>query len=454
MSEHDGVTLCSIRWSEVFPWLGTLRSFRLAVPLRVLALGAAGLLLMLLGWSVIGGIFSGSEQAGELWKSQFGTASAWGVIDQAVPTEHAPPVWSSPATVGQPALPGWWHFGDDPFTGTWLQLSRPVWQIFAGVYEPGRPVQPVSLAALLCWVLSALWGLAVWAFFGGAISRIAAVQLACDEQVGWGASLRWAASKWLSYFGAPLFPLAGVVLAVLPLLVAGWIMRLDVGLLLAGLLWPLALVGGLVMALLLLGLIFGWPLMWATISVEGTDTFDALSRAYAYVFQRPLRYLLYAVLAAVLGLLGWLLVENFAAAVIWLGLWGAGWGAGALREEAIRSGDLSGMGGGGVALVGFWAGLVKWLAVGYFYGYFWTASTLIYYLLRRDVDGTEMDEVFLEADQSEKQFNLPPLATETAAAPPAAETAAPGASPETPAKPQAAMSGDGPESPAKPPAAG
>jgi hypothetical protein len=426
MSEHDGVTLCSIRWSEVFPWLSTLRSFRLAVTLRVLVLGAAGFLLMLLGWAVIDGIFSRSEQAGQLWQSQFGAASPWGVIDSAVPTDRAPPIESSPVAVGRPASPGW-HF-DDPFLGTWLQLSRPVWQVFAQV--------TVSPAALLCWILSALWSLAVWAFFGGAISRIAAVQLASDEQVGWGASLRWAASKWLSYFGAPLFPLAGVLVVVLPLLVGGWIMRLDVGLLLAGLLWPLVLVGGLVMALLLLGLIFGWPLMWATISVEGTDTFDALSRAYAYVFQRPLRYLLYAVLAAVLGWLGWLLVENFAAAVIWLSLWGASWGTGALRETAIRGGELQGMGGAGVALLTFWAGLIKWLALGYFYGYFWTASTLIYYLLRRDVDATEMDEVFLEADQGEKQFNLPPLAATDAAAPQAADTTKPGDGPET-AKPPA-----------------
>jgi hypothetical protein len=429
MSEHDGVTLCSIRWSEVFPWLSTLRSFRLAVTLRVLVLGAAGFLLMLLGWAVIGWMFSGSKLGDPLSPSPFGTASLWGLVDSAVPTDHVPPVWSSPVAVGDPKSPR--YMG--PFGGTWLQLSRPVWQVF----KEDR----VGLGALVCWVMAALWSLAVWAFFGGAISRIAAVQLASDEQVGWGAALRWAASKWLSYFGAPLFPLAGVVLLVLPLLVGGWIMYFNWGLLLAGLLWPLALVAGLIMALLLLGLIFGWPLMWATISVEGTDTFDALSRAYAYVFQRPLRYLLYAILAAILGLLGWLLVENFAAGVIWLSLWGASWGTGAARYGDILTGtDLGPLGGAGAALMAFWAGLIKLLALGYFYGYFWTASTLIYYLLRRDVDATEMDEVFLEADQGEKQFNLPPLAaTEAAAAPApqAADTTKPGDGPETAAKPPA-----------------
>jgi hypothetical protein len=434
MSDREGVTLCSIRWSEVFPWQCTLRSFRLAVTLRMLVLGAAGLLLTLLGWAFLGWLFSASDEAGELWKSQFGAASAWGVIDEAIPTSHAPPILLDPKT-------------RDPFFGSWVELSRPVWHIFAA--------RNMSLAALLCCILSALWSLAVWAFFGGAISRIAAVQLATEEQVGWGAALRWAGSKWLAYFGAPLFPLAGVALAVLPLAVIGLVMRWGPGLFLLGLFWPLALVGGLVMALLLIGLGFGWPLMWATISVEGTDTFDALSRAYAYVFQRPLRYLFYALVAAVLGLLGWLLVANFAAAVVWLSLWAASWGMGAERLEKILGGELDGAGGAGVALMTFWAGWIKWLALGYIYAYFWTASTVIYYLLRRDVDATEMDEVFLDADQSEKQFNLPPLATDAAGAPeavakPQAAQAEEGAKPQAEdAKPQAAQAED-----AKPPAEG
>ena len=162
------------------------------------------------------------------------------------------------------------------------------------------------------------------------------------------------------------------------------------------------------MALLLLGLVFGWPLIWATISTEGTDTFDALSRSYAYVFQRPLRYLFYAIVAAVLGWLGWLLVQNFAAAVIWLTYWAAGWGAAGDRIDLIRGikiadvKDLAGISYAGGAMIRFWVGCVQFLAAGYFYGYFFTAASAMYLLLRRDVDATEMDEVFLDADQGEQ----------------------------------------------------
>jgi hypothetical protein len=171
------------------------------------------------------------------------------------------------------------------------------------------------------------------------------------------------------------------------------------------------LAGGLLASILLLGLMFGWPLMWATISSEGTDSFDALSRSYAYVFQRPLQYLLCIIVAIVFGALGWLLVVNFAAGVVHLTYWSASWGAGndAIRETMSAS--------GGARILRFWTGCVKILAVGYLYSYFWTAATAIYFVLRRSVDSTEMDEVFLDEDVAGSAFGLPTIETDEEGAP-------------------------------------
>ena len=165
------------------------------------------------------------------------------------------------------------------------------------------------------------------------------------------------------------------------------------------------------MAVLLLGLLFGWPLMWAAISVEGTDSFDALSRTYAYVFQRPLRYLFYIIVAGVIGWLGWIVVREFAAGVVWLGYWAVGWGCGHDTIASILTPDakMGDIGRAGAWLIRFWAGCVKILAVGYCFSYFWTASAAVYFLLRRDVDAAEMDEVFLDADASEDQPPPPPV---------------------------------------------
>ena len=67
---------------------------------------------------------------------------------------------------------------------------------------------------------------------------------------------------------------------------------------------------------------------------------------------------------------------------------------------------------------------MKLLAIGYSFAYFGVASTAIYYLLRRDVDARETDEVFLDADASEEKFGLPKLQKDAAGAPEIVENAA------------------------------
>ena len=130
------------------------------------------------------------------------------------------------------------------------------------------------------------------------------------------------------------------------------------------------------------------------------------------MFQRPLRYLFYVIVAAIVGWLGWLLVKNFASGVIWLAYWGAGWGCGQDTIASILKPDdkLSDVGRAGVWMIHGWAGCVRLLAVGYLFSYFWTASAAVYFLLRRDVDATEMDEVFLDADAAEQEPPLPAVA--------------------------------------------
>ena len=63
--------------------------------------------------------------------------------------------------------------------------------------------------------------------------------------------------------------------------------------------WLLALLGGFILAVLTLGLLFGWPIIWA-LAADKPDSFDAIGRGYQFTFQRPLNYFFYAVVAAVL----------------------------------------------------------------------------------------------------------------------------------------------------------
>src|SRR5207244_1966214 len=93
-------------------------------------------------------------------------------------------------------------------------------------------------------ILMILWTLFVWAFFGGAITRMAAVQLARNEKISLREAIVFARARWQSYFSAPLIPLIflGILTVILIIfgIFAGLIPILgDIAI--AGLLWPIVL---------------------------------------------------------------------------------------------------------------------------------------------------------------------------------------------------------------------
>jgi hypothetical protein len=401
MSEDRGV-LREIDWRELCPWLNLISALGIALRVRMLGLASVAVLVTIFGWWGIGRLFSGSEDPGlQTWIDGY-SSCPWSAGK--VPAAQLPDTRLHSALQIDPSAPMFspprlGEFPSAPYRDAWWQLGAPFRQAF------DLELTYVSLAFL---VLCALWVVAVWSLFGGALTRMAAMQLGREEGIGLKQGLKFAGEKWLSYFCAPLMPMLGVLLITLPTALMGLLMRASFGVFLVGLIWPLLLLGGLLMAIFLLGLFFGWPLMWAAISTEGTDSFDALSRSYSYVYQRPLHYLFYAAIATLLSLLGGILAYYFAGAIIHLTYWAASWGAGEDRILLLAGGgELTGVGGWGQSLIGFWTGCVRLLSLGFVYSYFWTASTAIYLLLRQKVDGTETDEVFVE--DLPEAHNLPPL---------------------------------------------
>ncbi len=305
---------------------------------------------------------------------------------------------------------------------------------------------------LICVIL---WTLATWGFFGGAITRMAAVQIARNEKVSMTEALKFAKERFQSFFSAPVFPLLflGVLTFILILFgVFSGLIPVIGDILIAGLLWPLVLVLGLVMAVVLVGLV-GWPMMNATISSEGSDSFDALSRSYSYVYQAPWHYLWYSAVALAYGAVLVFFVGLMGSLMVYLGQWGIsqapflagnetndreptylfvnaptsfGWRDlllnpspfKAKQEVVAPSGNIiepTGMSDkymknmtwynslGGL-LVSAWLYLFFLLIVGFGYSYFWTASTIIYLLMRKKLDDTDMDEIHLEEDDMDEPF--------------------------------------------------
>lgn len=404
-----------VSWQDRLPWLILLQAFRPAVSLRMLLWAAAGLIVMIAGWRLGWLMFAGSTDPLIVGISGSMAANTYELQDQPNQAQTVWPAW--PWETAQYS-----HLGSEKegvigrvFGSAGGQLPSKVWQItlpFQLIFY-GR----IGWTGLAFCLLCGLWSLAVWAFFGGAMTRNVALSLTRQEVIPCGQTHNFALRHWLDYFTAPLYPLLGVLLLTLLVGVLGVVARIDVGSWIAAILWPLALLAGFLMAALLLGLFFGWPLMFSTVSVEGNDAFDALSRSYAYVFQRPLHYLFYGIVAAVLGTLGYFLVAYFAEAVIHLANWAASWGSGNARMSALTGlPDPTKLASDSYAagIFAFWHALVRLIAAGFAMSYLWSATTAVYLLLRRDVDAAEMDEVQLEQDE---RFGLPPLATDESGVP-------------------------------------
>jgi hypothetical protein len=262
------------------------------------------------------------------------------------------------------------------------------------------------------------------------------------------------------------------------------------------------------MALLLDGLV-GYPLMYPTLSVEGSDTLDALSRSYNYVYQSPWNYIWYCLVALGSGAVVTFFVGFIGSMTVYLGKWAIsntpgiesldrrpeylfiytptsfGWRQLLLKDskgEALASLEeeentyrRQGMDPSEIAkkmaekdkpkaeaeyekwkgtfwsynkiaagMVSFWITLLFMAVLGFGYSFFWTAGTMIYLLMRKKVDDTDLDEVYLEESEMREPYPPPttpmpttPLPTLPSTTPPPVMVEAPALRTDKPAPPPA-----------------
>lgn len=419
MNNERGL-LRSVAWEEVFPWILLLRALKVSLEMRKLLLGAVAILVTWGGWWLLAALFTAAAPDSQ---PEFATYGDFPVSGAAERTGLLPLNRFSRDSVPSE---GW--RGENPLLEPWQRLTHPFVRAF------DRRLDVVGYAF---YSLAGLWAILVWALFGGALSRMAAVAFTREDRLNLGGALGHARKRYGAYVASPLLPLVGVLLCVLPMMVVGGLMRWDAGTLVGAILWPLVLIGGFLSAMLLVGLLFGWPLMWGAVATEEMDSWDAVSRSFAYVTQRPFHYLFYAIVATVVGVLGFLVVSLVAQMAVSLALWGASWGTGVDRmkvileeipPELVAAGAPTIDGAAGLpgldhewtllrvaaTVLGLFSIAAPLLALGFSYSYFWTASTGIYLLLRRDTDGTSLDEVHY--DEPAKEYELPALKQDAAGA--------------------------------------
>jgi len=462
MSTDSGI-IRKISWRDSCPWLMLVRVFHIASAPHVLLLATVGALVSSGIWRIADTVFPPAGVVIPAAHDQADSVLTEGVLTEGALTEGA--LTEGALTEGaltEGALAKGDITGDPLITREALQrwpgsrchsaescsispanarnalLGRnagvaPVHPIFGVATRYAMPFtrlldRNTSWREIGFSLLGGVGSLLVWSVLGGAIVRIAAVDLGRQERVGLSNALNFSRSKVAAYFAAPLLPLAGIAAIAVPMIPLGWLMLTDFGVTIGGLVWLLVMIGAILMAIGAIGLLFGWPLMWGAIGAEGSDSFDAISRAYAYTFQRPFEYLFYALVATILGTLGWLLVWGFSEAVVTMAFWGTSWGAGSDRVNAVISyaGELgqstlvndpsdnlemerpSQMFRLGASLIGLAVGGVRSVATGFAYSFFWCAAVGIYLLLRLSADSTELDEVYIDPD-AESVYGLPEL---------------------------------------------
>lgn len=282
----------------------------------------------------------------------------------------------------------WFHPAPDSFIHVWRRY----------VSYPFHAMDTPTLRKSGYFLLNTLGILALWAFVGGCLARRSVLELGMHVTSPWTNTLRWVAPRWQSIVWSVAMPLALVLLFCLVPLLLGWISNIPV------LGQPVALVLMLPVALMALGVgwvagiaLFGFSLATVSIVTEKqADAFDGISRASAYVFQRPATLFLAVLVAEWIG--------HFGGSIVSIVL-NTGYN---IISQAFALGSFGRLGAMNSWLDGCFLGIVPMLITAFGFSFFWTASTAIYLVLRKDVDRAEFDLIDMESTLPAKP--LPKLA--------------------------------------------
>jgi hypothetical protein len=408
------------------PWTQLFQSFRLALRIRQLLLAALGVTLTVVGWRLLETALAAPVPSDtgapilELTPWPWDRELGYGLTSESELSGEPPinTLWALSSGLREPQR----FFGQ--VFGNWSVALEPVTELLTPGQKLFEPTASASERVLA--LLKLGWWLMVWSLFGGAVTRSAAVEFARDQNCHLSGAVRFAGQYYFSYLVGPVLTLLAVLGVGVLLTLAGLLSRVPlIGPVVGGLGGGLLLIVGLLLAILVMGLAVGWPLMFATVSVEGTDGFDGMSRAFNYVYERPLLYLGQIVLSMIFGSFAIFCVLFLAQLGSLLTLQGLALAAPASWSESIansapqllappldntdwlppvpssgaepvgtdRSASPPGW-AAGTSLFSFWLHAWATLVQGFVYSFFWSSATVIYFVLRHSVDGNELDEVF------------------------------------------------------------
>ncbi len=338
----------------------------------------------------------------------------------------AAPVWQIQVGLAPRSIHRLWK--SDTVAGCLANMciTGPSWLLLGAA--PMQRAAHEGVLSLLCrrtgYLLSLLAflviSLAAIAFAGAFICRYSALTLA-GAQPEARPVVRFVRSHLGSFIKAPLLPLATIIGTSIGFGLIAMVGAIPlVGEVLIGFGFVIFLIGGLIIMLMVLGLLGGASLIYPTLAVEGSDSFDAISRSFSYVYSRPWRMLFYSICSLIYGTLTYLFltvalfVLLYAAhAVVAQGMsffgtthgWYTGGGKLDSMWETPRLGQL-------IPPINWWAmnwseylgamGLYFWLFMlvsllgAFAMSFYFSSSTIIYLLVRQNVDGQPVTDIFAD----------------------------------------------------------
>jgi hypothetical protein len=335
-------------------------------------------------------------------------------IERYATTEHPRGVFST-----------MWAFGISKFHGSLRAIFRfDLFGVLDNAVDFLHAIKWVIQYHLIYCLIFAVINLSIASIGGGAICRIAALQFAQNEKPGVIESLRFSIKRFTSFFGTPIVPMIIIAIASICVVSIGLISNIPFGIgeLGTGILMLPALVAGAIIAAVLLGVIGGLNLAFPAVAYDGSDGLDAISRSFNYVYAKPWRLGFYTVIAVIYGAICYIFVRFFAFLLLWSTYRGLRLGAiiqsarglpdkvaaiwpkpSFSRLVAYSSATGNWPESAAALLVYLSALVIVGLVASFIISFYFSSNTVIYALMRNQVDDTPLEQVYTEVEETKGQ---------------------------------------------------
>lgn len=173
------------------------------------------------------------------------------------------------------------------------ELGRFIGEVFLGLpYVDGRAMGRFPETGTFWHALvGGAWTLGTWGFFAQAIHRITSLRIARDEGMSLKDGVRFSIRNFVTIALCPVIVFVAIGIFYGCNALAGLVLSVPVlGSIASLILVPLAVISTLLMLLIAIGGAIGLPLVGAAAAWERNGSLDAISRAFSYIFARPLQF--------------------------------------------------------------------------------------------------------------------------------------------------------------------